>query len=96
MARAVVEEGTGMSAEPETGGAAGKTSSAESGQFAYIENADGGLEPEQIVHSWFAGYYPADKPLYAITVIAEGGVNEDVRSTVIFKEICDYLGGLIY
>jgi cell division protein FtsI/penicillin-binding protein 2 len=99
MARAVVESGTGVLAAPEHGAAAGKTSSAESGQLAYVENEDGELIREQIVHSWFAGYYPAEperKPLYSITVIAEGGVNQNVSSAAIFKEICDYLGGLIY
>ena len=97
MARAVVETGTGTSAAPEFGSAAGKTSSAESGQLMQAENEDG--EQEQIVHSWFAGYYPAEperRPLYSITVIAEGGVNENVRSAAIFKEICDYLGSFLY
>ena len=97
MARACVETGTGITAAPEYGKAGGKTSSAESGQFTQAGN--GGLEREQIVHSWFAGYYPAEperKPLYSITVIAEGGVNENVLSSAIFKEICDYLGLFLY
>ena len=102
MTRACVESGTGISAQPETGGAGGKTSSAESGQ--YIENifADNTTEKSQIVHSWFAGYYPSSdvdtsrRPLYAIAVIAEGGVTFNVKSSVIFKEICDYLGIYLY
>lgn len=95
MARAVVETGTGVIAAPKFGTAGGKTSSAESGQFMYAENEYGELIREQVVHSWFAGFYPAcpeRTPLYSITVMAEAGVNENVRSTAIFKEICDYLG----
>ena len=99
MARACVQTGTGISAAPVSGMAGGKTSSAESGQFINIINEDGEPEREQIVHSWFAGYYPAEperEPSYSICVIAEGGVNENVRSAEIFKLICDYLGGFIY
>ena len=92
MAREVVSNGTGTSAEPAHSTAAGKTSSAESGQFIYIKDNDGELTREQVIHSWFAGYYPAYYPRYAITVIAEGGVNHDVHSAAIFRKICEYLG----
>ena len=109
LTRACVEYGTGVSAQPETGGAGGKTSSAESGQ--YIEIESGGQnnqqnqqnqQKSQIVHSWFSGYYPSPevdtsrRPLYVISVIAEGGVTFNVKSAVIFKEICDYLGVFLY
>ena len=97
MARAVVDTGTGVRAAPKHGTSAGKTSSAESGQFREITNDYGEVIREQIVHSWFAGFYPAcieiDMiPRYAITVIAEGGLNDDVHSTEIFREIANYLG----
>ncbi|MCL2095287.1 MAG: penicillin-binding protein 2 [Oscillospiraceae bacterium] len=96
MTQACVEYGTGISASPEYGIAGGKTSSAESGQFTEIAKeteAETETQRVQIVHSWFSGYYPAnsDSPVYAISVIAEGGVTENIRSSVIFKEICDYL-----
>jgi len=109
MARAVTEIGTGRRATAEHGLSAGKTSSAESGQFREITNDYGEIVREQIVHSWFAGFYPACveieigtgaeieieaavTPRYAITVIVEGGVNDDVHSTDIFREIANYLG----
>ncbi|MCL1858787.1 MAG: penicillin-binding transpeptidase domain-containing protein [Oscillospiraceae bacterium] len=101
MTQACVEYGTGSIAAPEYGIAGGKTSSAESGQYTEekIYNADTGeiaTQRIQIVHSWFSGYYPAnavpDYQPYVISVIAEGGVTDNVRSAVIFKEICDYLG----
>jgi penicillin-binding protein 2 len=101
MTRACIEYGTGMSARPDAGGAGGKTSSAESGQ--YIETVSGDkTEKTQIVHSWFSGYYPSSdvdtsrRPLYAVAVVAEGGVTSNVKSSVIFKEICDYLGMYLY
>ena len=95
MARAVVQTGTGVRAAPEYGAAGGKTSSAESGQFRERENEYGEPVREQIVHSWFSGFYPACPgrvPLYSITVIAEGGVNDNIRSTEIFREIANHLG----
>ena len=101
MTQACVDYGTGRFAAPEYGIAGGKTSSAESGQYADIEviideeTGETEIRREQIVHSWFSGYYPANvdenQPVYAISVIAEGGVTENVRSAAVFKEICDYL-----
>ena len=104
MTKACVDHGTGAAALPEYGTAGGKTSSAESGQYQSIKTdaidpATGEFKTEkvQIVHSWFSGYYPSpsdfDTPrqIYAISVIAEGGVTENIKATAIFKEICDYL-----
>ena len=104
MAEACVEHGTGIPAAPEYGIAGGKTSSAESGQYTKIEvfneeTGEKGRQNVQIVHSWFSGYYPSntDKeyPTYAISVIAEGGVTENIKSASVFKEICDYLSKII-
>ena len=104
MTQACVEYGTGSAAAPEFGIAGGKTSSAESGQYTEEEifNPDNGeieIQKIQIVHSWFSGYYPAgnipETSVYAISVIAEGGVTENIKSAVIFKEICDYLSTVL-
>ena len=100
MTKACVDHGTGSPAQPEYGVAGGKTSSAESGQYEQVVGDDGTVTTQQIVHSWFAGYYPANTDangaLYSIAVIAEGGVTENVQSAAIFKEICDYLGLFLY
>lgn len=107
MTRTCVDYGTGISAQPKIGGAGGKTSSAESGQYIETVVTDNNageaqIQKSQIVHSWFSGYYPSStvdssrKPLYAISVIAEGGVTFNVKSAIIFKEICDYLGMYLY
>jgi penicillin-binding protein 2 len=79
----VVEEGSGAPAMPRTGSAGGKTSSAQTGQLV------GGKE---IVHAWFAGFYPADRPRYSIAVFVEGGESGERVAAPIFKAICDGIG----
>ena len=77
----VVENGSGEAAKPETGGAGGKTASAQTGQF----REDG----SEIVHAWFVGFYPAENPKYAVAVLAEGMDSGGDFAAPIFKEICD-------
>lgn len=77
----VVQEGSGSRAEPETGGAGGKTGSAQTGFY----DEDG----VEIVHAWFSGFYPADDPMYAITVFVENGQEGSTAAAPIFKEIAD-------
>lgn len=79
----VVEEGSGTNAKPSTGGAGGKTASAQTG--VYDENGD------EIVHAWFAGFYPADEPDYAIVVLAEGMESGGTYAAPVFKRICEQL-----
>ena len=83
MMRAVVSEGTGKEAAPTVGTAAGKTGTAQTGWKS--ENGD------TMVHSWFTGFYPAEQPQYAITVLAEdsGTTGEDTAS--VFALLCDTL-----
>ncbi|MGI6778334.1 MAG: peptidoglycan D,D-transpeptidase FtsI family protein [Acetivibrionales bacterium] len=53
--------GTGTQASlEEYGGAAGKTGSAETGR-------------EDVVHAWFAGYFPKRNPKYSVSVFVENG-----------------------
>jgi penicillin-binding protein 2 len=84
MLEECVRTGTGKVAKPKYDFAGGKTASAESGQFL----SDG----RQVVHSWFAGFYPSSSPAFVITVIAEGGVTLDTPAAAAFAEVCDYLG----
>ncbi len=62
MLATVVRSGIGGDAQPHTGTAAGKTGTAQTGQF----DADG----RELLHYWFAGFYPADAPRYTITSFA--------------------------
>ncbi len=60
---------------------AGKTSTAQTGRF----NDDGS---EQF-NCWFTGYFPAEKPEYAVTILIEGGVSGNVTCAPVYKEIAE-------
>lgn len=77
----VVSNGSGRTAKPVTGGAGGKTSSAQTGQ--YDENG------KEIVHAWFVGFYPEEEPKYSIAVFVEGGESGEHVAAPIFKNIAD-------
>lgn len=79
-----VERGTGYAAKPESGGAGGKTSSAQTGVF----RADG----TEVLNTYFAGFYPAEEPEFAIAVFAEGGASGGATCAPVFKEVCDFIG----
>lgn len=80
MMVSVVEEGSGKNALPKHGGAGGKTASAQTGQFK-----DG----KEIIHAWFAGFYPAEKPRYTIVVLCEGGDSGSDAACPVFKAVAD-------
>ncbi len=77
-----VTNGTGRSAAPEALGAGGKTASAETGWT---------VDGESLVQAWFSGFYPADKPKYAIVILSEGGNSGAAACGPVFKKICDLL-----
>ena len=78
-----VQQGTGKNAMPETGGAGGKTASAQTGIFDEY-----GVEK---LNTYFVGFYPADDPQYVITVFAAGGKSGSSTCAPVFKEICDFI-----
>ena len=86
MMISVVENGSGANAKPYKGGAGGKTASAQTGQ--YDENGS------EIVHAWFAGFYPAQNPRYTIVVFVEGGYSGSDAACPVFKKIADEIGRL--
>lgn len=81
-----VRAGTGEAAKPATGEAAGKTGTAETGWRQ--EGA------EEVVQSWFAGFYPADDPDYVIVTLAEDADNTGGNSAAAFRQICEQLASL--
>jgi len=83
MLEQVVEEGTGQDAAGLTGGAGGKTGTAQTGQFT-----PEGTERKNL---WFAGFYPADKPRYTIVVLQDGQVSPACSSAAIFAQMCTAL-----
>lgn len=61
----VTKSGTGVKANlEEYGGAAGKTSTAETGRY---------VGDEQILDAWFGGYFPENNPQYSLVIVIENG-----------------------
>lgn len=80
MMEYTVKEGTGASACPSEGGAGGKTGTAETGWM---------IDDQEVVQSWFAGYYPQENPRYVVVVLAEDMNRTGGKSAPVFKQICD-------
>lgn len=75
MMEAVTVSGTGTEAAiGYYGGAGGKTGSAETGSG-------------NVVHAWFAGYFPAADPRYSVAVFAEDGRLGGKSAAPVFAEI---------
>ena len=73
----VSKEGTGKELNDLPGGCGVKTGTAQS----TVNNI-------RVNHSWITGFYPENKPKYAITVLVEGNENGNKQALPIFKEIC--------
>ena len=82
----VVVEGSGQLATPKTGGAGGKTASAQTGIYDEKEG--------EIVHAWFGGFYPAEDPQFAIVVFVENGQSGNRVAAPLFAQVADSLSGL--
>lgn len=77
---AVVEEGSGSRARSESVFVAGKTATAQTGK---IRNG------EEIYNAWFAGYFPADNPKYAVAILKEDGGEGAVSCAPVFRDIAE-------
>lgn len=87
MLVSVIENGNAGKAKPERGIlAAGKTATAQTGIFDKNGN--------EICNTWFAGFFPADKPQYAVVVLKEGGSSGATDCAPIFKCIADEISAL--
>lgn len=58
-----------------------KTSTAQTGRFDD--------EGKEYCHAWITGFFPADKPKYAVTVLVEDGGYGNIAAAPIFREIAD-------
>jgi penicillin-binding protein 2 len=73
----VTSTGTGTRAGlADFGGAAGKTGSAETSR-------------KDIVHAWFAGYFPLKNPKYSVAVFVEGGSSGGDVAAPVFTEVAE-------
>jgi len=81
MMVAAVEEGTAMGAKPETGGAGGKTATAQSGLF--------GADGTEILQTGFTGFFPVEEPRYAVTVFRQNGTSGAGDCGPVFRRIAN-------
>ncbi|MCL2300543.1 MAG: penicillin-binding transpeptidase domain-containing protein, partial [Firmicutes bacterium] len=81
MMVAAVEEGTAAAAKPETGGAGGKTATAQSGRL--------GRDGTELLQTGFTGFFPAEEPRYAVAVLRENGTSGAGDCGPVFKRIAD-------
>lgn len=79
MMEKVVSEGTGKAARLTEVKIAGKTATSQTGNI----NNDG----EEILNTWFAGYFPAEAPRWAIVVLVEEGKSGAENCAPVFKDI---------
>lgn len=78
--KASIDYGTSQKGKPEQTEAAAKTSTAQTG---IVEDG------KKIEQSWFAGFFPYDKPKYSIIILSEAGSGGGESCGPIFKEIAD-------
>lgn len=79
LMEAVTIYGTGQEANiMKYGGAAGKTGSAQTGK-------------PDVVHAWFAGYFPLNEPKYSMVVLAENGKYGGKTAAPVFAEIASQI-----
>ena len=67
--------------DPNRTSAAGKTSTAQTGNFDEYGN--------ETMNCWFTGFFPAYSPKYAVTILSEGGISGNYTCGPVFKEIAD-------
>lgn len=78
--RSVVTDGSGKRAGSEFVSVAGKTATAQTGK---VKNS------EEIYVSWFAGFFPADNPEYAVVVFRENSDGGSISCAPVFKDIAE-------
>ncbi len=77
---AVVESGSGSRARSDYVSVAGKTATAQTGKS---QNG------EEIYNAWFAGYFPADNPKYAVAILKENGGEGAISCAPVFGTIAE-------
>ena len=78
---AAVEQKADMKAKPDYVTAAGKTATAQTGSFD-----SNGVE---LLNTWFAGYFPAEQPKYAVSVLVQNGKTGNLSAGPVFAKIAD-------
>lgn len=76
------EKGTGRGLQDLPYEVAGKTGTAETNRFA---------GNQQYLNKWFAGYFPFDKPKYALVVLNEDVFSNEGSVIPVFRDMVNYL-----
>lgn len=84
--KASIDVGTSRKGKPTFGTAGAKTATAQTGKY---------VDGVETVESWFAGFYPYEKPKYVIVVFAEGGDGGGTTCGPVFRDIADGLYGYV-
>ncbi len=80
--RTVVTSGTAFNAETSSHKSAGKTGTAQTGQY---------IDGKEQYNTWFAGVYPYDNPEYCIVVMCENGKSGAEDCCPVFRTIVENL-----
>ncbi|HWP98437.1 MAG TPA: penicillin-binding protein 2 [Syntrophomonadaceae bacterium] len=75
----VVKEGTGTTASFPEAPAAGKTGTSQTGM---LKDQD-----QEVLNTWFGGYFPADHPRWAMVILVEDGKSGARDAAPVFKDI---------
>ncbi|MDD6021864.1 MAG: penicillin-binding protein 2 [Oscillospiraceae bacterium] len=81
LLESVVTEGNAYYGEASLCTVAGKTGTAQSG----IRKANG----DEVLRTWFVGFFPVSDPLYAVAVLCEDGISGGKDCGPVFSEIAD-------
>lgn len=83
MMVSVIEKSKTTNGRPENTRAAGKTSTAQTGQVDADDN--------ELYHAWMTGFFPVNSPKYAVTVFVENGGYGNQIAAPVFREIIEQL-----
>ncbi len=75
-------EGTASSGQPETVKVGAKTGTAQTGQYS---------GETELVHLWYTGYFPAEAPQYAVTVLRADSSENTKECAQVFRTIAQEL-----
>lgn len=81
LLESVVTEGNAYYGEATLCSVAGKTGTAQSG----IKKDNG----DEVLRTWFVGFFPANEPLYSVAVLCEDGISGGKDCGPVFSEIAD-------
>ncbi len=87
MLEKTVSEGSGKNAQPEGMSAAGKTATAQSGEFP---------EGKELLRTWFCGYFACGGTTYAVTVVRDDGTSPAIDCAPVFRAIAEGINGCCF